>query len=79
MKSKFFKSSMLLILGGFITKILGFLIKIIYTRIIGEEGISLYSLVIPTYSLLITIATLSMPIVISKIIAEKESFCKPSR
>lgn len=73
MKSKFFKSSMLLILGGFITKILGFLIKIIYTRIIGEEGISLYSLVIPTYSLLITIATLSMPIVISKIIAEKDT------
>ncbi len=68
----FIKSTIILILGGIITKILGFIIRIIYTRIVGPEVIGLYSLVMPTYSLLITIATLALPITISKLIAEEE-------
>ncbi len=72
MKSKniFIKSTVILILGGIITKILGFIIRIIYTRIVGAEVLGLYSLVMPTYSLLITIATLALPTTISKLIAE---------
>lgn len=72
MKSKnvFIKSTIILILGGIITKILGFIIRIIYTRIVGAEVLGLYSLVMPTYSLLITIATLALPTTISKLIAE---------
>ena len=70
-KNIFIKSTLILILGGIITKILGFIIRIIYIRIVGTEVISLYSLVMPTYSLLITIATLALPTSISKLIAEK--------
>ena len=70
MKEKFIKSTIILIIGGFITKILGLLIKIIMTRTIGLEGISLYTLILPTFSLAITITTLSLPIAISKLIAE---------
>ena len=66
----FLKSTIILILGGIITKILGFIIRIIYTRYVGTEVIGLYSLVTPTYSLLITIATLALPTTISKLIAE---------
>ena len=66
----FIKSTIILILGGIITKILGFIIRIIYTRIVGAEVLGLYSLVMPTYSLLITIATLALPTTISKLIAE---------
>jgi len=69
-KNIFIKSTIILILGGVITKILGFIIRIIYTRIVGAEVIGLYSLVMPTYSLLITIATLALPTTISKLIAE---------
>ena len=69
-KNIFIKSTIILILGGIITKILGFVIRIIYTRIVGAEIIGLYSLVMPTYSLLITIATLALPTTISKLIAE---------
>ncbi len=72
MKNKFIRSTLILILGGFITKILGFIIKIVYTRVIGEYGVSLYSLVMPTYSLLITIATMAMPLAISKLVAEEK-------
>jgi len=62
--------------GGFITKILGFIIKVVYTRIVGNVGVSLYSIVMPTYSLLITIASLSLPIAISKLIAEHKNSSK---
>ena len=71
-KNIFFKSTLILICGGIITKILGFIIRIIYTRIVGEEVIGLYSLVMPTYSLLITIATLALPTTISKLVAENK-------
>jgi len=66
----FIKSTLILILGGIVTKILGFIIRIIYARIVGSEVIGLYSLVMPTYSLLITVATLALPTTISKLIAE---------
>jgi len=69
-KNIFIRSTIILILGGIITKILGFIIRIVYTRIVGPEVIGLYSLVMPTYSLLITIATLALPTTISKLIAE---------
>lgn len=72
MKNKFISSTIILILGGFVTKILGFIIKIIYTRIISEEGVSLHSIIMPTYSLLITIATMAMPLALSKLVAEEK-------
>lgn len=72
MKNKFLSSTLILILGGFITRFLGFIIKILYTRMILEQGVSLYSLVMPTYSLLITIATLALPLAISKLVAEEK-------
>lgn len=70
MKDKFIKSTITLIIGGFITKVLGLFIKIIMTRNIGIEGISLYMLILPTFSLAMTITNLSMPIAISKLISE---------
>ena len=70
MKDKFIKSTITLIIGGFITKVLGLFIKIIMTRNIGIEGISLYMLILPTFSLAMTITNLSIPIAISKLISE---------
>lgn len=69
-QNKFLKATFILMIGGLVTKLLGFLIRIIYTRMVGSDAINLYSLVMPTYSLLLTIATLSLPIVISKLISE---------
>jgi len=70
MKEKFIQSTIILIIGGFITKLLGLVIKIIMTRIIGLEGISLYTLIIPTFSLAMTITGMSLPISISKLVSE---------
>lgn len=69
-KNNFLKITFMLILGGFITKILGMVTKIIMTRIIGTEGIGVYMLIMPTFSLLISIAQAGFPVAISKLVAE---------
>ena len=43
MKNNFIKSTIILVIGGFFTKILGMIIKIALTRSIGTTGIGLYS------------------------------------
>lgn len=63
--------TIILLTGGFFSKFLGFVLRIIITRQIGTEGIGLYSLVMPTFGLFITIATFSYPVAISKIISAK--------
>lgn len=69
-KSSFIKSTIILIIGGFITKILGMIIKIATTRSIGTEGIGLYMMISPTFMLLVAIAQLGFPVAISKLVAE---------
>ena len=69
MKSKFIKSTIILIIGGAITKILAMVIKIFLTRSIGDNGIGLYMLIMPTFNLFITLCTLSLSTSISKLVA----------
>lgn len=70
-KNKFVTSTIVLLIGGFISKFLGFIIKIIITRQIGTHGIGLYSMLSPTFSLFIVLAIFSYPIAISKLVAIK--------
>ena len=70
MKNNFIKSTIILILGGFLTKILGMIIKIALTRAISTEGIGIYSLILPTFNLFITLCSLGLPVAISKLISE---------
>lgn len=73
MKSKLIQSTIILIIGGFITKILSMFIKIVMTRLIGTEGIGIYMLISPTFMLFIAIAQLGFPVAISKLVAENHS------
>ena len=68
LKNKFFIGTLILLTGGFFSKLLGFVLRIIITRQIGTYGVSLYSLITPTFGLFITIATFSYPVAISKVI-----------
>lgn len=72
----FLKSTLVLLIGGVIGKLVGFVLRIIVTRKLGAEGMGLYSLLAPTSSLLSVIATLSYPTALSKIISEKSSRTK---
>ena len=74
--NKFIKSTIILIIGGLITKILGMIIKIALTRSIGTDGISLYMLVLPTFNLFITLCNLGVPIAITKLVSEKKKSSK---
>ena len=72
MKDKFIKSTIILIIGGFITKILSLVIRIIITRYIGTYAIGLFMMIMPTFSFFITICTLSLPLAISKLVSENK-------
>ena len=72
----FLKSTLILLIGGIFGKSVGFILKIIITRALGTHGMGLYSMLSPTSSLLATLAVLSYPTAISKIISEKSSTSK---
>ena len=77
MKKDTFKMSIfILLIGGLITKILSFIIRVLFTRTITDEGMNLYTIVSPTFSLLIALASFSLPISISKIIS-KQTTARP--
>lgn len=76
MKNKFIKSTIILIIGGMITKVLGMVIKIVLTRTIGTEGIGLYSLVLPTFNLFIGLCSLGVPTAITKLVSERKRSSK---
>lgn len=71
-KNKFIKSTIILIIGGLITKILGMMIKIITTRILGTYGIGIYSLIMPTFMLLNTIAQFGLPTSLNILVAKNK-------
>ena len=70
MKNKFIESTIILIIGGIITKVLGMVIKIALTRAISTKGIGIYSLILPTFNLFITLCSLGLPVAISKLVSE---------
>ena len=67
----FVKSTLVLLFGGILGKLVGFILRIIVTRYLGTEGMGLYSLLSPTASLLTVIATFSYPTSISKVISDR--------
>jgi stage V sporulation protein B len=71
--SKFLKGTFILLVAGFITRVLGFIYRIVLARSIGEEGVGLYMMAYPTFILVVTIIQLGLPVAISKNIAEAEA------
>ncbi|MGM9834439.1 MAG: oligosaccharide flippase family protein, partial [Bacilli bacterium] len=71
-KNKFITSAFTLLVAGFITKILGMVIRVVYTRCIGEYGMSLYNLVMPTFSLVSSIALFALPLSISRLVSSSK-------
>lgn len=70
--NSFFKNTMVILITSLIIKILGLVNKIIITRILGLEGMSLYVLTMPTIILLSSISSLSLNSVVSKIVSENK-------
>ena len=71
--SKFLRGTIILLVTGLITRVLGFINRIVIARFIGEEGVGLYMMAFPTFILVITITQLGLPVAISKNVAEAEA------
>lgn len=69
-KTGFVKGAFILMLFGLISKIIGAVYRIPLTRIIGTEGIGLYQMVFPLYTLMLTVSSSGIPSSISKLISE---------
>lgn len=72
-KQTFLQGTLVLIIAGLITRILGFVNRIVVARLIGEEGVGLYMMAVPTLVLTITLTQLGLPVAISKLVAEAEA------
>ena len=70
MKNKLLKNTIIIIVTGFLVKIIGMFGKIITTRVLGLEGMSKYALSYPTLLLFINIAGFSMNNTMSKLVSE---------
>lgn len=70
-KNKFIKATFILIIGGFISKLLAMFIRITLSRKIGPSGIGLYMLILPTFQLFIILGNLGFPVSISKLVSEQ--------
>src|SRR5690625_7841331 len=65
---------MMLIIAGMITRFLGFINRIVVARLMGEEGVGLYMMALPSLFLIITLTQIGLPIAISKRVAEANAF-----
>ncbi|PLR93745.1 stage V sporulation protein B [Bacillus sp. T33-2] len=71
--SKFVRGTIILLLAGLVTRVLGFINRIVIARLIGEEGVGLYMMAFPTLILVVTVTQLGLPVAISKHVAEAEA------
>lgn len=72
MKEKFIKSTIILIIGGIITKILGMLNKVIMARYLGTEGLGIYMMILPSFILFLNISSFGFPVAVSKLVSEDD-------
>ncbi|TDQ37987.1 stage V sporulation protein B [Aureibacillus halotolerans] len=78
-KQTFLKGTITLVLAGLVIRLLGFVNRIVVARLMGEEGVGLYMMAVPTLALTITMTQLGLPVAISKRVAEAEARNEQSR
>ena len=71
MAKSFVKGAILLTICALIGKIIGAFYRIPFSYIVGAEGVGLYQLVYPLFTLMLTISTSGLPSSISKLLSEQ--------
>lgn len=67
--NKFAKGALILLIGGIVCKFIGAFYRIPLSNILGAEGIGIYQLIFPIYSLFLIFASGGVPIALSKLVA----------
>ena len=70
-KKSFVSGAIILMLAGLVVRILGFVYRIYLSNLIGAEGMGLFQLISPVYSLIILTLTAGVSIAVSKMVAEE--------
>ncbi len=64
------QGTLILLVAGFLNRILGMVNRIIVTRYLGDDGVGLYMLIAPTMMLLTTFASIGLPVAIPALISK---------
>jgi len=70
-KRSFISGAIILMLAGFVVRIFGFIYRIYLSNLIGAEGMGVYELIFPIYSLIILTLTSGISVAVSKMVAEE--------
>lgn len=70
-KKSFVSSAIVLMIAGFVVKVLGFIYRIYLSNLIGAEGMGIFQLISPVYSLVILTLSSGISIAVSKMVAEQ--------
>ena len=71
--SSFIRGTAVLMVAVFLSKLLGFVYRIQFMRIAGEEAVGVYMTAYPAFIFFLSLVQLGVPIAIAKIIAELEA------
>ena len=69
-KQTFIKGALILIVAGMISRLLGFVNRMVMARLLGEEGVGIYMLTVPALLLMITLSQVGIPVAVSKLVSE---------
>ncbi|MDW0109614.1 putative polysaccharide biosynthesis protein [Sporosarcina aquimarina] len=68
--SSFIRGTLVLMIAVFMTKLLGFVYRIQFMRVAGEEAVGIYMTAFPAFIFFLSLVQLGVPIAIAKVIAE---------
>ncbi len=70
-KKSFIKGTIILTASGLVVRAIGFFYRIYLSNLIGSEGMGLFQLIAPVYSLVILTLTAGISIAVSKLVAQE--------
>lgn len=70
-KKTFITGAIILMAAGLVTRVIGFVYRIYLSNLIGAEGMGVYQLIVPLYTLIILTLTSGVSIAVSKMVAEE--------
>ena len=71
--SSFIRGTAVLMVAVLVIKILGFVFRIQFMRIAGEESVGIYMTAYPAFIFFLSLVQLGVPIAIAKVIAELDA------
>ena len=78
MKNVILKGTLILTIAGIISRIMGFFYRIFLANTIGAEGMGIYQLIFPIYSVCFSLCASGIETAVSKLTAEKYAVGKPN-